>query len=377
MLSIREIEELPIVFIIGRGRSGTSLLQTIFDANPGVKTANESPFIIHLKQAYFKVSDWTPKKTDAFITDLYKDKKFAFLWAIDPEDLKKRILSYNLKELTFPILCKLVYLSVSSPFSKDKTRLLVDKNPLYSQFIQDLKEVFPDAKFIHLIRDYRDNANSERKAFKIKNVIVLAHRWKRYNKVIDQQKDAQHFYTIRYEDLVTYPDKFLQEICDFLKIPYLKSMSQFYDTTRNAYTDENYKNGIMAGLVQDIHVNLLQPINTAQIGKWKTELSAYEIEVIEYITGDFARRYNYLPSVEHPKRRFFLVSVKNYVRDRFSNMVFKVYYKLPFSIRDAMRALSDGLFDTFGYSNIYNEVSVRHRNVADHKHKSNSQEKTA
>lgn len=363
MLSINDIKKLPVVFIIGRGRSGTSLLQTIFDANPGVKTANESPFIIHLKQKYLHVKKWTNEKTDEFIIDLYKDKKFAFLWAIDPADLKRHIKSYDPDDLSFPLLCKLVYLSVSSPFTKTTTTLLVDKNPLYSSFINELQEVFPDARFIHLIRDYRDNISSSRKAFNVKNIFVLAQRWKRYNKIIDhyKAKSPAQFYTLRYEDLVTRPETLIPEMCTFLNITYNREMAEYYDTTQKAYTDENHKNDIMAGLVQKIHGNLLKPIHTSQIDKWKKDLSTHEIEVIEYITGDFAKRYNYFPSITPPAKSFFFTSLKNFIIDRFSHAVYKFYYKLPFNVRDLLRILSNKLFDTFGYSNAYNDVSVRYR----------------
>lgn len=362
MLAISEIEKLPIVFIIGRGRSGTSLLQTIFDANPGVKTANESPFIIHLKQKYLHIKKWDVKKTDEFITDLYKDKKFDFLWAIDPSDLRKHIHQYDFGKFTFPILCKLVYLSITSAFEKHKTDLIVDKNPLYSSFVPELMEVFPEAKFIHIVRDYRDNINSSRKAFKVKNIFVLAQRWKRYNKMIEacKAKKPEQFFTIRYEDLVTMPEKIIPEICNFLSLSFNEKMYRFYNTTRTAFTDENYKNGIMAELVQQFHKNLLNPISTSQIDKWKKELSAREIEVIEYITGNYAKKYGYFPSVEKPKS-YPILFLKNFLQDRFSYLVYKLYYKLPISVRDMLRRISDTLFDKTGYSNAYNEVSVRYR----------------
>ncbi len=364
MLTINEINKLKIVFIVGRGRSGTSLLQTIFDANPCVKTANESPFILHLKQKYSRVKNWNNDKINEFIIDLYKDKKFTFLWGINPDDIKQNINLYSQSDLSFPVLCKLVYLTISSPFPKEKTRLIVDKNPLYSPFTSDLIEVFPNAKFIHLIRDYRDNINSSRKTFKLKNIIVLAHKWKRYNKTVDKQKEKYptQFYTIRYEDLVTEPKKHIPEICAFLNISFDQQMSEFYNTTREAYTDKTYKNGIMAELVQQIHSNLLNPITTSQIDKWKIELSTNEIELIEYITGEYAKKYNYYPSTHNTKFYFVFISWKNYFKDQFSHLVYKTYYKLPFKVRDLLRLISDKLFDKLGYSNAYNEVSVRYRN---------------
>ena len=49
-MDIDEIEKIPFVFIVGRGRSGTTLLQNILDANEQALLPRESKLIIHLKQ---------------------------------------------------------------------------------------------------------------------------------------------------------------------------------------------------------------------------------------------------------------------------------------------------------------------------------------
>jgi hypothetical protein len=364
MLTIQEIERMPIVFIIGKGRSGTSLLQTIFDASPEAITANESPLILHLKQKYFHVTEWTSEKIEEFIIDLYKDKKFALLWKIDADIVRERLKQYHGNDLTFAILCKLIYLCISSPFPKSNISLIVDKNPNYSFFINELLEVFPDAKFIHLIRDYRDNVISSRKAFKIKDVSILAQRWKRQNKYINKQKKRNPaiFYTLYYEKLVTDPEVYVSEVCTYTGIPFHASMLSFHKTTTKIYNKEAPVNTIMANLVQSIHTNLLNPINTKQINKWKKELTPSEIELIDYITGNYARQHGYVPTTHTMKLYFILYSIKSNLKFWLNFSIYKIYFRVPLRLRDALRSLSRKLYLKYGYTNRYNKIDAMYQN---------------
>lgn len=360
MLTISEIEKLPIVFIIGRGRSGTTLLQTIFDANPSVITANESPFIIHLKQKYSIINNWSSDKIDEFIVDLYKDVKFAQLWGIDQTQLKKRIIQYPINELHFSILCKLVYLTILSPFPKDKIKLIIDKNPIYSFFIRDLVKVFPNAKFIHLIRDYRDNVISSRKAFKINDVALLAMRWKKYNMFIDNYKknNSKLFYTLQYEKLVTHPEKLVPELCAFIDIAFNPAMLDFHETTKKIYNTNSSKNNVLNTIVQDLHPNLLNPINSNQIGKWNSDLTSSETEAIDYIAGKYAVKYDYNPTTKVFKLNYLIKAFKSYIRYIINYTIYKTYYKIPMKLRDVSKKISKLLYEKFGYLNTHNKIGV-------------------
>jgi hypothetical protein len=335
MLTIKEINEIPIVFIIGKGRSGTSLMQTILNAHLNVITINESPLIIHLKKKYFKVKKWDSSKIDEFIADLYCDMKFAFLWGIDAESLKEILKSYSTDELNFNILCKIIYLSVKSPFLKEKIILIVDKNPNYSFFIEDLMEIFPDAKFIHAVRDYRDNVVSSRKAFKIKDISRLAQRWKRQNMYIDRfkQNSPQLFFTLKYEKLAVTPEEYLSEICSFINISFNPEMLNFSEVTKKIYSKDSSTNNVMTSIVQDIHLNLLNPINVSQIEKWKKELSNSDLEIIDHIAGDYASKYGYYRTTKKIRPHFFILSFRSYMKYLFDFFIIKTLYTLPMNFR--------------------------------------------
>lgn len=354
-MSIEEIKRLPFVFIVGMGRSGTTLMQTILDANENVILPIESRLIIHQKKKYFSVTRWSPALIDAFITDLYKDKKFSQYWAVDPVTLRKSIDALPIEELTFQVLCKMVYLGYPSPFPKGRILLLGDKNPVYSTFIKDLTEVFPEARFIHLTRDYRDNITSNRQVFRRQNVAQLALKWKVYNILIEAEKKKRkdRFYMLKYEDLAARPDLYVPEICRFLEITFYPGMLDYY-TTMQQVTERKYKKEIV-----EVHPNIVKPVNTAQVQKWKKALTEQEIEIIDYVAGKYAARYGYIRETHKWKLSYpfrYLAACFTIYTDLF---VIRSYYRMPFVFRDAIGRFTGMLYRRFRIVNHYNEADFR------------------
>ena len=110
-MTIEEINRLPFFFILGRGRSGTTLLQSMLDANENVIIPFESRLIIHLKTRYGKVVTWNHQLIEAMIDDLYKDHKFAVSWNVNKQELTDKLKSFPLEKLNFQNICKIIYLS--------------------------------------------------------------------------------------------------------------------------------------------------------------------------------------------------------------------------------------------------------------------------
>ena len=348
-MTIEEINNIPFVFIVGRGRSGTTLLQNIIDSNENAVLARESKIIIHLKNKYFGVEKFDEQTIDELIADLYKDNFFNFFWEVDQEKLTKELKSYPTNQLTFSIVCKIIYLHYTSFFNKKSIKIIGDKNPAYAVFIPELLEVFPDAKFIHLVRDYRDNVVSNSKAFGEKSFGYLAYGWLIFNKKIEEAnyKYPNKFYTLRYEDLVSSPKEKAIEICDFLNLEFSNEMLSFFSRM----------NDLPITLPKN-HLNLLKPINTSQVGKYKNELNNNQIELIDFICGDFAEKYDYYPTTK--KNRFYFKLKLFWYQFRYEQFKFiiKNYYLLPFQFRDLVRTVSVFLHQYFKISTKFNRVEL-------------------
>ncbi|NQU34666.1 MAG: sulfotransferase [Bacteroidetes bacterium] len=52
---MEQLNKIPFFFVVGRPRSGTTLLRTLFDAHPNVSFPPECQFIINLYPKYGKI----------------------------------------------------------------------------------------------------------------------------------------------------------------------------------------------------------------------------------------------------------------------------------------------------------------------------------
>jgi hypothetical protein len=353
-MTIEEINKLPMVFIVGMGRSGTTLLRTILDAGEECLFAPEAKVIVHLKQKYNHRKNWSSSLLNEFIEDLYKENAFKDYWGIDRTDLSSKFHLLPLQKITFPLLCKIIYLSYPSDFPKNKIRLLGDKNPVYSVFLPELLEVFPNAKFIHIVRDYRDCILSNKRLFKRQNIFALAQLWKLYNSWIDiySRKYPNQFYLLRYEDLVADPDKIIHEICVFSGLVFNPKMLDFHQNLNETITNETNI------LIQHTYPEILKKVNLENIGKWKNELSKEEQKKIAYVLNEYGVKYGYEKNSSYQSEKFPFRSIFGFwvnIKDLF---IIKGYFILPFFIRDFISQLARFVFDKTGYFTVYNQGNL-------------------
>lgn len=354
--SIQEIKDLPMFFIVGSPRSGTTLLQQILDANSELIIPLEARFITLLKARYFKKKDWDNDDLDEFIDALFTDLQFAKYWCIEKQILKKLYYSLPKSDITFILLCKLVYLNYGTIYKKSNIKIIGDKKPLNSIFVAEIIEMFPEAKFIHMVRDYRANILSNKKWFVQQNVFQLAQSWILKNEYIEKFKTLfpTKFYTIRYEDLVDRPEKYTKEISNFLGVLYTPDMLEFHKKVNNEFVKVKSDNDEKMNLLKSIHNNLLKPINNEKVDSWRTELTQKEIMIADYVAGSYAKKYRYNTIYNNNSLSLMIGSIWANLKISLGNIVVRTYHKTPNWIRKTTRFFSYLLYNAFGFTHIFN-----------------------
>lgn len=286
-----KLDEIPFFFIIGRPRSGTTMLSTILDANSHTAMPIESKVIIHLYFKFKNVKKWNEQNLILFYDAIFKQPKIDS-WILNKEQLKKDILTLG-ENASFQRLIKLIYLNYVSFFDKESICIIGDKNPGYSYVISHLKillSLFPNAKIIHLTRDYRDHYLSMSKVdFEGNHLSLVCYRWQYSFREVRKlmANKTEQYYFLRYEDLVQQPEKQVEYICNFLEIPYHVSMLEYYkikDKVLSVYPED---------LVMKYHSSLFHPISADFINKWKKKLSMQQIEMADAIVGKVAEEAGY------------------------------------------------------------------------------------
>lgn len=318
------IKNISITFIVGCGRSGTTLLQSLTNSHPNIVSTDECLFVIALYPLFGKIKNWTKVDILRFADALQEVQVFK-RWLLNKEELTQKLLSV-MEIADYPLLCKMVYYEMRN--DKEKVMVLIDKNPLHSLFLRRLLTIFPEAKFIHIIRDPRDNINSNIRRFNKKNTFFLAEKWVGFNAAIEKvkRKSPDIFFTIIYEEMVTNAENVFMPLCQFLGVAYDTSImnNQFPERI------QSYEGLKFYDQVKRTHESLLEPINTTNIGKWRSEMSAYDMAITELITAKFAHKY-YGYDVKADKMSACKVSVIKLFKSHIQYYMWEVYTKLRFS----------------------------------------------
>jgi hypothetical protein len=280
--------QIPFFFIIGRPRTGTTLLRSLFDAHPNVQIPWECQFVLNLYPKYGKLKLWNPETLERFYTDLLEQWQFS-AWNIDHEKLKADLLACE-GEISYARICQVVYLNNISFYPKGNILLIGDKNHGYTIYTRRLKKLFPDAKFVYILRDYRDNFESVSKVdFELHIVSLVVYKWKYfYKKALEaSRRSPGSFYFIRYEDLVKDPVPEFRKLCEFLGIPYVPGVFEFYKMKDKAV--EKYP----ADILNKHHQSLFNPVNTSRIGRWEKLMSARQVRIADQVAGKYAKLAGY------------------------------------------------------------------------------------
>ncbi len=283
---IKKIRAVPMLLIFGKGRSGTTLLQSVLNVHPAIAGPPESKFIMVLYPRFKRIKIWKKEDVYDFIEELFRFPTFNNRWHLDKELVTKYLLVAR-EILDYALACKIVYYVWGE---KKDVLYLSDKNPDYYLFTKQLFRLFPESKLIHLVREPRDNVLSTFKAFENKNPFYAANKWLAVNSIMDKKikKMPGRGITVLYEKMVENPESFFQNLCKFLDVPYLPEM------LNRDMPEKFYKDKLAMDNILKKQNKLFTPITPSSIGKWKTDLKPFDVAVTERITGKYANtRYHY------------------------------------------------------------------------------------
>jgi len=190
------------VFVICTLRSGSTLLRVLLDSHSQIR----SPHELHLR--YISVN-FDQKWAERSMKELGLDERRTeyLLW----DRLLHRELSASGKSI------------------------IADKTPNNVFMIRRLREAWPDARFIFLLRHPGAIARSRQK-YKGEGADELIIK---YVEALEAARQAYDGHTVRYEDLTANPERELRKICDFLGVPFEPGMIDY-----GAQDHGRYKSGL-------------------------------------------------------------------------------------------------------------------------------------
>lgn len=267
-------------FIVGCDRSGTTLLRLMLNQHSNIDIPDESDFVAYMIESDAEDIDLENDEVlGNFLDELFAIKRLND-WKIDGDEVRRRIFS---SERSIHGVIRSVF---EFHMEKNHKKRWGDKTPRYTRYIEDIHRIFPQALFIHIVRDGRDVAISLKKAEWFSDKIVeIANHWK--SMVTSGMHAASFLETkyleIYYEELVKDPERVLGRVCIFLGENFEEGMLGYWKNADVTFNE----------MWRGDHELLRGKVTTGRIGRWEHELSESEKFVFEFIAGNELEQLGY------------------------------------------------------------------------------------
>lgn len=154
---------------------------------------------------------------------------------------------------------------------------------------------FPDARFLHIIRDGRDVALSHQTMpYGAGNIAECARAWVgriTTNAKMGRILGPQHYMTVRFEDLVLDTKRSLERICAFLGVPFDAAMLRYGDMVNEKIPESR----------RWLWPSISRPPQESKVDQWRQRMSTSQRIVFERIAGDTMRSWGYETYRQIPK----------------------------------------------------------------------------
>jgi len=273
----------PPVLVLGVRRSGTTLLRVMLDRHSDLAVPDESYFVPQLADRHLRHVD-----PDEFVDDLRRIDTLAE-WDVPLEKVRARLT----ERMPIGAAIGTVYAVYAEERGKARWG---DKTPMYMQNLRLLDRLFPDALFVHLIRDGRDAALSflsmpkglmTETWMQPRDVPAFAGQWRAEVKAaqrLGRRVGAERYLEVRYEDLVGDVESVLRRISTFARLPYEEAMADYAGNV-----DVSSKP----------HQQSLKRPPTAGLRDWRLQMSPEDVGAFDRVAGDLLAELGY-ESQERP-----------------------------------------------------------------------------
>ncbi|MFR0351848.1 sulfotransferase family protein [Streptomyces sediminimaris] len=270
------------VFVLGCPRSGTTLLQLMLHAHPRIALPPETRFVLPAYEDRLRFGDLRERgnraRLAAWITGR-KETRFDEL-GLDARRIAARI------EHGPPTLGSALGIALKSYAERHGKACWGDKRPAYALHVEEIRRLFPTARFVHLVRDGRDCVAS----------LLGMPWWHRgfdeavatWAQVMDVTRrharglGPDSWHELRYEDLLADPEPRLRALCAYLGEEYAPGM-----------TEPRRVAGAAVPARKTWHRRTRGALDVSRAGSWRQRLTPDQIRLCETVLAGRLTAHGY------------------------------------------------------------------------------------
>jgi hypothetical protein len=184
------------------------------------------------------------------------------------------------------------------PGPKERQKYWVDKTTSTEIYAPLLFQWYPEAKFIHVLRDPRDNYGAIKAGWEKRYQYQFDCKERLLQSVIDRAKlgmelaeinqrrfGTKRYLVIRYEDVATQAEATLRRVCEFLEIPFQPSLLV-----------PTFCGQVWGG--NNHELKKFSSVSQGSVNRWRERIDEHEAKVIEYYFRDVMPRQGYVPTYD-------------------------------------------------------------------------------
>ncbi|KFO23601.1 Protein-tyrosine sulfotransferase 2 [Fukomys damarensis] len=255
---------MPLIFVGGVPRSGTTLMRAMLDAHPEVRCGEETriiPRVLAMRQAWSKSGKEKLRLDEAGVTD--------------------EVMDSAMQAFILEVIAK----------HGEPARVLCNKDPFTLKSSVYLSRLFPNSKFLLMVRDGRASVHSmiTRKVtiagFDLSSYRDCLTKWNKaievmYAQCMEVGKDK--CLPVYYEQLVLHPRRSLQVILDFLGIAWSDAVLHHEDLIGKP-------GGVSLSKIERSTDQVIKPVNLEALSKWTSHIPGDVVRDMAQIAPMLAR----------------------------------------------------------------------------------------
>jgi len=233
----------PLIFIGGVPRSGTTLMRAMLDVHPDVRCGEETRVVPRLLQMR---SHWMKSQKESL--------------RLEEAGLTGDVLDSAISSFILEVVAR----------HAEPANRLCNKDPFTLKSGVYLNQLFPNGKFLFMVRDGRATVHSiiTRKVtitgFDLKSFKQCLQKW---NAAISAMNDQctelgpEKCLPVYYEQLVLHPEEWMRKILKFLDLPWNDNVLRHHEQI-------NKKGGVSLSKVERSSDQVIKPVNLEALSKW-------------------------------------------------------------------------------------------------------------
>jgi hypothetical protein len=297
----------PYVFFVGCPRSGTTLLGRIGNAHPELAVVHESRWIP-------RTFEHREGLTANGLVTLNLAERLCDARALKPLGIDDSEMETLIRDRVGVPFSRFVTALFDLYGERQGKRLVGDKSPGYVRYLPTLHRLWPQARFVHIIRDGRDvclsvldwQKGAPRFSTFADDPFTTTGVWWEWYVRLGREGGSRLgpvlYHEVHYERLVAEPERESAGLCEFLGIPYDASILRFHEGRTRSKPGLSTKSAWL-------------PV-TGGLRDWRTTMDADQVLRFEAAAGDLLDELGYPRAAASVPRRALERAAQ--IRERFA-----------------------------------------------------------